>query len=143
MFWSWNLLMSLDTRQTGVIFRTFFVCPLFLILHEPSKIIQFEIIHQFDDELKQGTCIRWFRMCTLICTSQWRADYNLSNHPKIFKNTYGSPGCRTEQNIIFIGVKSIYKGLLPKQHIKYKTKRLLNAIKLHIHVWNAWLPNNI
>ena len=36
-------------------------------------------------------------------------------------------------NIIFIDVKSIYKGLLPKQHIKYKTKKLLNTIKLHIH----------
>jgi hypothetical protein len=32
---------------------------------------------------------------------------------------------RTEQNRIFIGLKSIYKGLLPKQHIKYKTKKLL------------------
>ena len=29
---------------------------------------------------------------------------------------------RTEQNRICIGLKSIYKGLLPKQHIKYKTK---------------------
>jgi hypothetical protein len=29
---------------------------------------------------------------------------------------------RTEQNRIFIGLKSRYKGLLPKQHIKYKTK---------------------
>ena len=36
-----------------------------------------------------------------------------------------------EQNRIFIGVKSIYKGLLPKQHIKYKTTKLLNTIKLH------------
>jgi hypothetical protein len=36
---------------------------------------------------------------------------------------------RTEQNIIFIGVKSIYKGLLPKQHIKYKTKKLLNVVR--------------
>jgi hypothetical protein len=44
-----------------------------------------------------------------------------------------------EQNIIFIGVKSIYKGLLPKQHITYKTKKLLNTIKLH--VWNACLTN--
>jgi glycine cleavage system protein P-like pyridoxal-binding family len=34
----------------------------------------------------------------------------------------------------FIGVKSTYKGLLPKQHIKYKTKKLLNAIKLHVQV---------
>ena len=41
---------------------------------------------------------------------------------------------RTEQNRIFIGVNSIYKGLLPKQHIKNKTKKLLNTIKLHIHV---------
>jgi hypothetical protein len=31
-------------------------------------------------------------------------------------------------------VPVIYKGLLPKQHIKYKTKKLLNPIKLHIHV---------
>jgi hypothetical protein len=51
--------------------------------------------------------------------------------------------CRKEQYKIFIGVKSIYKGLLPKQHIKYKTKKLLNTIKLHIHVWNACLPNDI
>ena len=29
---------------------------------------------------------------------------------------------RTEQNRIVIGLNSIYKGLLPKQHIKYKTK---------------------
>ena len=52
----------------------------------------------------------------------------------------------SEQNktLIFIGVKSVYKGLLPKQHIKYKTKKLLNTIKLHIvHVWNACLTNNI
>ena len=28
------------------------------------------------------------------------------------------PWNRTEQNMIFIGLKSIYKGLLPKQHIK-------------------------
>ena len=41
---------------------------------------------------------------------------------------------RTEQNRMFIGVKSIYKGLLPKQNIKYKTKKLLTTIKLHIHV---------
>jgi hypothetical protein len=34
---------------------------------------------------------------------------------------------RTEQNIIVIGVKSIYKGLLPKQHIKYKTKETVNC----------------
>jgi len=27
----------------------------------------------------------------------------------------------------------MYKVLLPKQHIKYKTKKLLNTIKLHIH----------
>jgi hypothetical protein len=33
----------------------------------------------------------------------------------------------TEQNIIFIVVKSIYKGLLPKQHIKYKTKETVNC----------------
>ena len=35
------------------------------------------------------------------------------------------PWNRTEQNRTehdFIGLKSIYKGLLPKQHIKYKTK---------------------
>ena len=51
--------------------------------------------------------------------------------------------CRTEQNRNFIGLKSIYKGLLPKQHIKYKTKKLLNTIKLHIHVWNACLPDDI
>ena len=50
---------------------------------------------------------------------------------------------RTEQNRMFIGVKSIYKGLLPKQNIKYKTKKLLNTIKLHIHVWNACLINDI
>jgi hypothetical protein len=41
---------------------------------------------------------------------------------------------RTEQNRIFIGVKSIYKVLLPKQHIKYKTKKLLNTNKLHINM---------
>jgi len=40
-------------------------------------------------------------------------------------------------------VPVIYKGLLPKQHIKYKTKKLLNPIKLHIHVWNAYLPDDI
>jgi hypothetical protein len=50
---------------------------------------------------------------------------------------------RTEQNRMFIGVKSIYKGLLPKQNIKYKTKKLLTTIKLHIHVWNACLINDI
>jgi hypothetical protein len=32
---------------------------------------------------------------------------------------------RTEQNRMFIDLKSIYKGLLPKQHMKYKTKKLL------------------
>jgi len=37
----------------------------------------------------------------------------------------------TEQNIIFIGVKSICKDCYQKQHIKYKTKKLLNTIKLH------------
>jgi len=31
----------------------------------------------------------------------------------------------------------IYKGLLPKQHIKYKTKKLLNAIKLHIYMFET------
>jgi hypothetical protein len=29
---------------------------------------------------------------------------------------------RTEQNRIVIGLKSIYKGLLPRHHIKYTTK---------------------
>ena len=28
-----------------------------------------------------------------------------------------------EYNRIFIGLKSTYKGLIPKQHIKYKTKQ--------------------
>ena len=39
------------------------------------------------------------------------------------------------RNRILIGVKSIYKRLLPKQHIKYKTKKLLNTMKLHIHMY--------
>ena len=47
----------------------------------------------------------------------------------------------TEQNRIFIGVKSIYKGLLPKQHIKYKTKKLLNAIKLHMYTCLKHMPH--
>ena len=32
----------------------------------------------------------------------------------------------TEQNRIFIGLKSTYKELIPKQHIKYKTRLTLN-----------------
>ena len=50
---------------------------------------------------------------------------------------YRSGQNRTEHNIIVIGLKSIYKGLLPKQHIKYKTKTLLTTIKLHIYMFET------
>jgi hypothetical protein len=36
------------------------------------------------------------------------------------QNVSYESGAHAKQNRIFIGVKSIYKGLLPKQHIKYK-----------------------
>ena len=39
---------------------------------------------------------------------------------------------RTEQNIIVIGLKSIYKGLLPKQHIKYNTKKRWETLLYYI-----------
>ena len=41
---------------------------------------------------------------------------------------------RTEQNFHWCKIHIQNKGLLPKQHIKYKTKKQLNTIKLHIHV---------
>jgi len=42
-------------------------------------------------------------------------------------------------------VKSIYKGLLPKQHIKYKTKKLANYIMIYMYMLETYvcLTNDI
>jgi hypothetical protein len=39
------------------------------------------------------------------------------------------------QNRTFIGLKSIYKGLLPKQHIKYKTKTVNYNQTTFVHIY--------
>jgi hypothetical protein len=64
--------------------------------------------------------------------------YGLSQSPVILKKLNQRDfRNRTKQNRNCIGLKSIYKGLLPKQHIKYKTKKLLTTIKLHIYMFET------
>ena len=61
--------------------------------------------------------------CSILgCLICWK--WRVPDCEKLQKNKNGNCSIwnkfyRTEQNRIFIGLKSIYKGLLPKQHIKY------------------------
>ena len=53
----------------------------------------------------------------------------------ICKHSHTPPSIRTEQNRTCIGLKSIYKGLLPKQHIKYKTKTVNYNQTTFVHIY--------
>ena len=59
----------------------------------------------------------------------------------IYKHSHTPPSIRTEQNRTFIDLKSIYKGLLPKQHLKYKTKTVNYNQTTFVHIYCTCLKH--